>query len=56
MSPWEKRAFVVGSYCLGDEGSHWRGHVKDTFDPFTALVHEWAGERAEQIRSGQFGL
>jgi len=56
MSPWEKRAFVVASYCLGDEGSHWRSHVKDTFDPFTALVHEWAGERAEQIRSGKLPL
>jgi hypothetical protein len=53
MSSWEKRAFLVASYVLGDAGKHWRDHVKDTFDPFTALLHEWCGPRAEQIRAGQ---
>lgn len=56
MSPWEKRAFLIASYCLGDAGKHWRDHVKDTFDPFTALVHEWAGARAESIRTGRLPL
>mgnify|MGYP001037994414 CR=1 FL=1 len=56
MSPWEKRAFLVASYCLGDAGKHWRDHVKDTFDPFTALVHEWAGARADMIRAGRLPL
>lgn len=53
MSSWEKRAFLLGSYVLGEAGKHWRDHVKDTFDPFTVLLHEWCGSRAEGIRAGQ---
>lgn len=56
MSSWEKRAFLIASYVLGDAGKHWRDHVKDTFDPFTSLLHEWCGSRANQIRAGQIPL
>jgi Reverse transcriptase (RNA-dependent DNA polymerase) len=40
MSPWERRAFIIGSYTLLDEGEHWRSHVKDSLDPFSLLVRD----------------
>jgi hypothetical protein len=43
MSAGERRAMIVASYVLGDEGRHWRGAVSRTFDPFEKLVFKWSG-------------
>ncbi len=42
----ERRAFIVASYILKDEGSHWRDHVKKELNPFEQLVLRWAGGKA----------
>ena len=43
----EKRAFIVASYTLRDEGHHWRDHTRDAFTPFEGLVRNWAANKAE---------
>ena len=45
LSEWEKRAFIVASYVLGDEGRHWREHTKHTWSPFDKLLRDWSSER-----------
>ena len=44
----ERRAFLVASYALRDEGSHWRDHMKDEFTPFEELVRNWASQRTQE--------
>lgn len=41
LSPWERRAFIVASFTLHDEGEHWRRHMKREFDDFEQLISEW---------------
>jgi Reverse transcriptase (RNA-dependent DNA polymerase) len=45
LSAPEKRAFIVSSYSLKDEGKHWRDHIKKELNPFERFVLEWATER-----------
>ena len=45
LSEWEKRAFILASYVLGDEGKHWRQHTKQTWTPMDILVRDWFSER-----------
>jgi len=42
---WEKRAFILASYVMGDEGNHWRKHVKKSWSPMDTLVRDWFRER-----------
>ncbi|MDR3575037.1 MAG: RNA-directed DNA polymerase [Anaerolineaceae bacterium] len=44
----ERRAFIVASYILKDEGNHWRDHIKKELSPFENLILGWAGEKANQ--------
>mgnify|MGYP003366041198 CR=1 FL=1 len=44
----ERRAFIVASYILKDEGNHWRDHIKKELSPFENLILGWAGEKASQ--------
>jgi|SRR5579872_173270 len=48
LSVAERRAFIVASYSLRDEGRHWRQHTADEFSPFEQLVQKWAGEKVNQ--------
>lgn len=41
----ERRAFIVASYTLRDEGKHWRKHIKDELSPFEGFIRSWAGEK-----------
>lgn len=43
-SVWEKRAFLIASYSLEDEGSHWRRHHKDGLSSIDQLYLSWAGQ------------
>lgn len=45
LSVWEKRAFLVASYSLGDEGSHWRDHTKKEFSAIDILYRDWAAKK-----------
>ena len=44
----ERRAFIVSSYILRDEGDHWRRHIKAELNPFETFIIKWAGEKAGQ--------
>lgn len=45
MRPSERRAFIMASYALSEEGRHWRDHTKREFWPFELIVREWIAER-----------
>ncbi len=46
LGPSERRAFIVASYVLRDEGSHWRDHIKRELSPFERLVRDWAAQKS----------
>ena len=45
LSNWERRCFIVASYFLGDEGAHWRQHMRASFEPFEMVVRDWFKDR-----------
>lgn len=45
LTSWERRAFIYSSYCLGDEGKHWRLSNKNLFSKEELLVRDWFSER-----------
>ena len=51
FSKWERRSFIVASYFLEDEGSHWRGHLKSSFDPCENMIREWFAGRFQADKS-----
>lgn len=44
LTGWERRALLVASFTLGDEGKHWRDAIKNDQSPFDKLVLKWTGE------------
>lgn len=48
MSGAERRALIVASYRLTDEGSHWRDHAMREFSPMEELCRKWASSRVSQ--------
>jgi hypothetical protein len=44
---WERRAIIVASYRLGDEGEHWRRNNRRFWDETEALIRDWVAERAQ---------
>ncbi len=48
LSEWEKRAFLIASYVLGDEGSHWRQNTKHTWSPMDKLIRDWYSQKYQQ--------
>jgi hypothetical protein len=49
LSEWEKRAVILASYVLGDEGKHWRDYTKHTWDSTDLLVRDWISNRWQRI-------
>jgi hypothetical protein len=47
MHPWVRRAFLIGSYSLGDEGSHWRGRATKGMGAMDLLVRDWMAEKSQ---------
>jgi hypothetical protein len=45
LSQLERRAFVIASYELKDEGDHWRQHVQPELSPIEKLIQKWASEK-----------
>ena len=44
---WERRAIIVASYRMGDEGTHWRNNNRRLFSTAETLVRDWTAERAQ---------
>ena len=44
-SEWERRAMILSSYCLGDEGKHWRTNTKKSWDKIELLIRDWYSDR-----------
>jgi hypothetical protein len=45
LTPWEKRALIVASYTLGDEGRHWRDRVRSELQEPDQQFMRWVGEK-----------
>jgi hypothetical protein len=48
LSPLERRAFIVASYRLSDEGSHWRQYIQRELTPFEKIISGWAAIKSQQ--------
>jgi Reverse transcriptase (RNA-dependent DNA polymerase) len=51
MSIFERRAFIIASYSLGDEGKHWRDHVKGSWSDAEILTRDWFASRFQTNKS-----
>jgi hypothetical protein len=47
FTPGERRAFLISSFCLSDEGRHWRRHIGPELSPFEKIVSDWASEKTQ---------
>ncbi|MHB1219764.1 MAG: RNA-directed DNA polymerase [Alphaproteobacteria bacterium] len=52
LSPAERRAFIVASYLLKEEGRHWRRSTAGEFTPFELLVQKWASQKVTRADWG----
>ncbi|QWE17167.1 RNA-directed DNA polymerase [Polynucleobacter sp. AP-Nino-20-G2] len=52
VTAWEKRALMIASYMLGDEGKHWRESIKKEQNNFDQLVMQWIGEMKSKKGTG----
>ena len=48
MHVWVRRAFLIGSYSLGDEGRHWRQGVTASIPEFDKIVQGWMTSRTNE--------
>ncbi|WP_445457589.1 RNA-directed DNA polymerase [Flavobacterium sp. HNIBRBA15423] len=47
LTTWERRAFIYSSYCLGDEGTHWRKSNKNLLSNEELLIRDWCSDRKQ---------
>lgn len=52
LTGWERRAMLIGSYILGDEGDHWRKSIKKDQNDFDQLIMKWIGEAKSKKGAG----
>jgi hypothetical protein len=45
LTSWERRAILVASYSLGDEGDHWRKSVRSSLSQMENLMLAWAANK-----------
>lgn len=45
LTTWERRSVINASYFLGDEGKHWRDHIKNTLSNEEKIVRDWCLDR-----------
>ena len=45
LTLWEKRALIVASYTLGDEGRHWRSRVRNELQDADRAFMNWVGDK-----------
>lgn len=48
MHPWVRRAYLVCSYVLGDEGSHWRRRIAGRLSPFDQIARTWVSQKVQE--------
>lgn len=48
LAAWERRAMIIASQVMGDEGEHWRGNVRHAMSPLDDLVARWAKDRFQE--------
>jgi hypothetical protein len=48
---WVKRALMLASFSLGDEGSHWRRSVGNQFGSFDIIANSWMSDRRKANQS-----
>jgi Reverse transcriptase (RNA-dependent DNA polymerase) len=51
--PWVKRAFIIASYELGDEGRYWRSANMSLMGSFDRIVRDWTTNRRQRDGSWQ---
>lgn len=44
LSSPERRAFLVASFGLAEEGNHWRKRIRDSLGPFEQMILDWASD------------
>ena len=52
LNEWEKRAMILASYSLTDEGRHWRSNTKKFWSPTQDVIHQWCKKRFQSRRTG----
>jgi hypothetical protein len=45
LTPWERRALIVASYVLGDEGRHWRHRIGSELQEVDKRFMAWVGQK-----------
>lgn len=55
LTAWERRALIVGSYALEDEGAYWRKSAARDFNALDKIVIRWAS-RAKEESNGEIAL
>lgn len=45
---WERRALLIASYTLGDEGDHWRHPIRRDLNAFDQLLMAWTAEQKSE--------
>ena len=45
LTLWERRALIVASYTLGDEGRHWRSRVRIELQEADRVFMAWVGDK-----------
>lgn len=48
FSPPLRRAFIITSYSLREEGKHWRVHNKAGFSQFEKVIQDWAASKVQE--------
>jgi hypothetical protein len=51
LSKWERRAYIVASYFLTDEGKHWRKKSDSSFEPTEKVIRKWFADRFQKNQS-----
>ena len=48
LTVWERRAMLISSYTLEDEGRHWRESIKSDLNDFEKLILQWAADSKQK--------
>lgn len=48
LSKWERKAFIVASFYMSDEGEHWRNNTKRTLSQSEMIIRDWFRERLKR--------
>jgi hypothetical protein len=51
LHEWEKRAVILASYFLTDEGKHWRDHTKRSWNRIELMTRDWFSKRFQTQKS-----